>query len=98
MKVEELYSYLYDKHGDKYGLMPPPTTDAEFKELIRKHFAPDYYSVNPISGEQFNTELLIRIVENWQPKIGRQNGKYNYSKKETTNILEKVKKILGGKE
>lgn len=62
MTLEELDKMLHEKHGDKYGILPPPTTDKEALEILIKHFLGDYYSVNPISAEQFNTEAIARII------------------------------------
>lgn len=89
MRTDELTNYLFDKHGGKYGIMPPPMTDREFTDLIIQHFIPDYYSVNPIGREQFNTEALYMILEKTQPKFGRCDGKINL-------ISEKIKSIFGG--
>lgn len=82
MTKDELNKYLFDKHGDEYGIMPPPMTDKEFVDLIIEHFIPDYISVNPIGRSQFNTEALYMILERTQ-------------KKET--VLDKIKSIFGGK-
>lgn len=82
MTTDELNKYLFDKHRDEYGIMPPPITDKEFVDLIIEHFIPDYISVNPIGRSQFNTEALYMILERTQ-------------KKET--VLDKIKSIFGGK-
>lgn len=65
MKVEEFDKLLQEKHGGKYGIMPPPTSDKEALQILTKHFLGDYYSVNPINGEQFNTEVIFRILEKY---------------------------------
>lgn len=65
MKVEEFSELLEEKHGDKYGIMPPPTSDREALEILINHFLGDYYSVNPISHDQFNTEAVFRILDKY---------------------------------
>ena len=65
MKVEEFSNIMYEKHGDKYGILPPPISDKEGLDILIKHFLGDYYSVNPISREQFNTEAIFRILEKY---------------------------------
>lgn len=65
MKVEDFLDIMYKKHGDKYGILPPPISDKEGLEILVKHFLGDYYSVNPISHEQFNTEAILRILEQY---------------------------------
>lgn len=82
MTTDELNKYLFDKHGDEYGIMPPPMTDKEFVDLAIQHFIPDYISVNPIGRSQFNTEAFYMILERTQ-------------KKET--VFDKIKSIFGGK-
>lgn len=67
MRLEDLDYELYTKKGD-YGIFPAPVSDREFVDYIIKHFLPGYYSVNPISREQFNAECLYRIIGAHQPK------------------------------
>ncbi len=68
MTRDDFLDIVYEKHGDKYGLMPPPTTDKEGLDILIDHFLGDYYSVNPISREQFNTEAICRILEQYPGK------------------------------
>lgn len=49
------------KEGD-YGIMPPPM-DAQvaLNELCRYFLGEDWYTVNPVSQEQVNTEIVGAI-------------------------------------
>lgn len=84
MKAEEFSNIMYEKHGDKYGILPPPISDKEGLDILIKHFLGDYYSVNPISREQFNTEAIFRILEKYP----------GYEEKNCKGIINKIKSLF----
>ena len=84
MKVEEFANMMYEKYGDKYGIMPPPISDKDGLDILIKHFLGDYYSVNPISREQFNTEAIFRILEKYP----------GYEEKNHKGIINKIKNLF----
>ena len=51
---------LTDKQD--YGMMPPPMkAQVAVDELCRYFLGDDWYSVNPLCGEQINTEVVYEI-------------------------------------
>lgn len=54
------------KEGD-YGLMPPPM-DAQvaINELAKHLLGENWYIVNPVSGEQANTEIVYAIERKYK--------------------------------
>ena len=77
MNIDE-FNKLISKKGD-YGIFPPPLTDKEALDILIKHFLGDYYTINPISHEQYNTEAVYNII-------------YKYKGYEE-NIINRLKKI-----
>lgn len=62
MNVEDFLIMMGKKEGD-YGLLPPPISEEEALDILISHFLEeDYYTVNPISKEQFNTEAVYDIL------------------------------------
>lgn len=64
-KIEKFKKKL---NNNEYGIFLPPTSDKEGLDILIEHFLGDYYSVNPISREQFNTEAICMILEKYQKK------------------------------
>jgi len=50
------------KGSREYGLCPPPMTAEQALEILRLHFAKDYFCVMPLPHEQFTTELISHII------------------------------------
>ena len=49
--------------GDEDNIFCPPTSDYEGLNILIKHFLGDnWYTVNPISHEQVNTEAIMEIL------------------------------------
>lgn len=48
------------------GVPPPPMTAEEALEILRLHFAEDYITIWPCSGEQFNCELVYHILTEYK--------------------------------
>ena len=68
MKVEEFLERQIKIKG-YYGILYPPTTDEEALNILTEHFlGKDWYSYNPMSKEQINTEIVALILEKTQPK------------------------------
>lgn len=84
MKVEEFANTLDEKYGDEYGILAPPTSDGELRDILIEHFLGDYVSVNPISREQFNTEAIFRILEEYP----------GYEEKNHKGIINKIKNLF----
>ena len=68
MTQEDFIKQQINKYGD-YGIFCPPTTEKEALEVLTEHFlGKDWYSNNPVSNEQVNTEIVSLILQNTQPK------------------------------
>ena len=83
MDIKEFQDMMYERYKGKYGMMPPPISDKEGLDILIKHFIGDYYSVNPISREQFNTEAICRILE-----------EYPIYKNKKDKIIKKIKQFF----
>lgn len=64
MKAEEFVKQQVKKHGDN-GILAPLTTDREGLEALIEHFLGEYISVNPIGHEQYNTEAIFKIMQDY---------------------------------
>lgn len=66
MTKKELINYIEKKNRetDNMGnIFAPPITGQECLHILKDHFlGSDWYSVNPISQEQINTEILAEII------------------------------------
>lgn len=69
-KIKELEKFREKVDKGEYGIFPPPTSDREGLKILIEYFLGDYYSVNPISQEQFNTEAICRIINKYPTKEG----------------------------
>lgn len=85
MKKEEFLDKVYEKHGYEYGIIAPPTTDREGMDILIEHFLGDYYSVNPIGREQYNTEAICMI-------LGQYPGK-----KEKCGFIKRIINIINNR-
>lgn len=61
--------FLDENKTHPENIMPPPMKAENALEILRLHFAGDYISVNPINGEQFNTELVWYIINKYRGRI-----------------------------
>lgn len=61
--------FLDENKTHPENIMPPPMKAEKALEMLRLHFASDYVSVNPINGEQFNTELVWYIMSEYRGRI-----------------------------
>lgn len=60
---------MLEKSDFDYGIFPPPTEAQEGLNILIKHFlGEDWYTANPISQEQVNTEAIYQILENHPKK------------------------------
>lgn len=67
MTVKEFLDKTYAVHGDKYGIIPPPTEAQDGLNVLIKHFlGDDWYTVNPVCTRQANTEAIAQILMNTQ--------------------------------
>jgi|TARA_R110002167_G_scaffold253709_1_gene460033 hypothetical protein len=75
MKPKDFLDKQDKKDDYDYGLMPPPTDAQEGLQVLINHFLGEgWYTVNPVSTEQANTEAIYEILEkNQKPKklLGR---------------------------
>ena len=69
MTPEKLLEQLAEKDPFNYGLMPPPIEAQEGLTILINHFlGENWYSMNPISQEQVNTEAICQILEQFPNK------------------------------
>lgn len=88
MLPEEFLDIVYDKakeDGKDYGIICPPISSQKGIDILVDHFlGEDFYVVNPVGAEQFNTEAIYRILE-----------KYKGIKEiEERRIINRIKKLL----
>jgi hypothetical protein len=68
MKAEEFIKKQEEKHGS-FLIFYPPSTDKEALAALREHFlGKDWYTANPVSQDQVNTEIVALILDKTQPK------------------------------
>ena len=68
MTQEDFITQQINKYGD-FGIFLPPTTEKEALQILAEHFlGKDWYSNNPISTEQINTEIVCLILEKTETK------------------------------
>lgn len=71
-KPNEVYDRIFKlTNGKDYGLFPAPMkAQVALNELCRYFLGEDWFSVNPISQEQINTEIVCEI----ESKYGRKKS------------------------
>jgi len=68
MKTADFVNKQKEKYGD-FGIFYPPSTDKEALDALTEHFlGKDWYTANPVSSEQVNTEIVALILDKTQPK------------------------------
>ena len=68
MKTADFVNKQKEKYGD-FGIFYPPSTDKEALDALTEHFlGKDWYTDNPVSSEQVNTEIVALILDKTQPK------------------------------
>jgi hypothetical protein len=70
--LDDVYSKA-NKAGKDYGILAPPTTAQDGLDVLRKHFLGDgWYTVNPLSTEQVNTEVVAEILMKYPDPLHRE--------------------------
>jgi hypothetical protein len=68
MKTADFVNKQKEKYGD-FGIFYPPSTDKEALDALTEHFlGKNWYTANPVSSEQVNTEIVALILDKTQPK------------------------------
>ncbi len=68
MKPADFVNSQKEKHGN-FGIFLPPSSQGEALAALSEHFlGKDWYSNNPTSSDQVNTEIVALILEKTQPK------------------------------
>ena len=72
--TKEQIDEFFDSKKDGSNLFPKGTTDKEFVDFVSNYFlGNDWFTVDPISREQVNTEVLYAIVNYYKPKRAFQD-------------------------
>ena len=70
MDAEKFIKTAIEKSEIDYGIFPPPTEAQEGLSLLIKHFlGEDWFTPNPISQEQVNTEAIYAILRKHPKRI-----------------------------
>lgn len=89
--MSSIFNWLDEKNNgeNKGNIFSPAMDDKEFIGFIMEYLCPDYVSVNPISHEQINTEVLFEVLNKYSKKFKREVKK---SKKDYKYKLKMCKK------
>lgn len=69
MDAKEFLESTYNESEKDYGIFLPPTNAQEGLNILINHFlGENWYSVNPISQEQINTEAIYLILRKYPEK------------------------------
>ena len=70
--------YLQEKSKDEDNLFPPPLEPQLALDFLREYIlGEDWYSVNPISTAQTNTEVVDKILYKCSKRYRKEVKKYN---------------------
>ena len=89
--VSKFYDFLDTKPD--CGILSPPITGQESVDLLRYYLlGEDWYSVNPVSTEQINTEIVYEILRKYSPKFNREFRKLEKIKRKEDKLAYKRRK------
>lgn len=78
--------YIDEKTAEKdYGIFAPPTSDKQAVQFLCRYLlGDDWYSPNPASHEQINTEIVHSILYKYSKKYRKEYEKW---RKQTNSNL-----------
>jgi hypothetical protein len=77
MDAEKFLESTYDASEKDYGIFLPPTEAQEGLTLLIHHFLGDnWYTANPVSHEQVNTEAIYLILKKYPIKRKHPKKKF----------------------
>lgn len=87
MDAEKFLELSFSESEKDYGIFLPPTESQKGLTILIHHFlGENWYTANPVSHEQVNTEAIYLILKKYP--ISRKNPK----KKSLKNLLKIIAK------
>jgi hypothetical protein len=78
--------FLQEKSKDKDNIFPPPLEPQLALDFLRKYLlGEDWYSLNPISTVQINTEVVVEILYRFSKRYRKELKKYNKQRRLNRN-------------
>ena len=72
MKSDDFLKMLFDNGAEDCGILAPPSDpQVALNALIHHFLGENWYSVNPISQKQVNTEAVCQILDSFPNKKKR---------------------------
>ena len=60
-----------------YGIFCPPMSNSTFIAYIMDYLlGENWFSVNPVNGEQLNTEILFEVLEKYSKRYRKEKRAY----------------------
>jgi hypothetical protein len=74
MDSEKFIKTVLEKSENDYGVFLPPTEAQEGLTILIKHFlGENWYTANPVSHEQVNTEAIYEILRKYPKKESKKS-------------------------
>jgi hypothetical protein len=78
--------FLQEKSKDKDNIFPPPLEPQLALDFLREYLlGEDWYSLNPISTVQINTEVVVEILYRFSKRYRKELKKYNKQRRLNRN-------------